>query len=201
MNTLCFEQVEEKIITLRDTSVILDSDVADMYGVETKRVNEAVTHNPDKFPEGYIFHLTSKEWNQIKYSHLNSISNNDLQTLRSKISTAKLSKTRVLPKAFTERGLYMLATILRSEQATQTTLAIIDTFYKLRLLSRQLSALTQAPDSQIQKSLLQKSNTLISELLNDELPTITTETTLELNLAILKLKHCITKSKQTTDSQ
>ncbi len=57
MDTLSFEQVEKKIITLRNTPVILDSDVAELYGVETKRVNEAVSNNPDKFPTGYIIRL------------------------------------------------------------------------------------------------------------------------------------------------
>lgn len=54
MNTISFEQVENKIITLRNTPVILDSDVTELYGVETKRINEAVTRNPDKFPAEYI---------------------------------------------------------------------------------------------------------------------------------------------------
>ncbi|GAP72377.1 hypothetical protein SAMD00024442_3_100 [Candidatus Symbiothrix dinenymphae] len=100
-----FNQVEDKVLNLRGESVILDSDVAMLYGVETKRVNEAVKNNPDKFPDGYIFDL-----NGYEFEHL-----------RSKISTANFSKTRVMPKAFTEKGLYMLATILKSPMATETT--------------------------------------------------------------------------------
>ena len=166
MDTLSFEQVEKKIITLWNTPVILDSDVAGLYGVETKRVNEAVSNNPDKFPTGYIIRLEKTEWDGLK----------------SKFSTSiKGGKTK-LPFAFTERGLYMLATILKSEQATQTTLAIIDAFYKLRLLTR--------------KSILQKSGQLIADLLTDELPTVTTETTVELNLAVLKIKHSVTKNSR-----
>lgn len=89
MNTIRFEQVEEKIITLRDTPVIQDTDVAQLYGVETKRINEAVTRNPDKFPAGYIIRLEKAEWNGLK----------------SKFSTSiKGGKTK-LPFAFTERGL------------------------------------------------------------------------------------------------
>ena len=84
---------EDKLLTIRGERALLDSDVAEMYGVETKRINEAVKNNPDKFPKGYLLTLNKDE----------------LLTLRSKISTAKLTKTRVLPKAFTERGLYMLA--------------------------------------------------------------------------------------------
>lgn len=179
MDTLSFEQVEKKIITLRNTPVILDSDVAELYGVETKRVNEAVSNNPDKFPTGYIIRLEKTEWDGLK----------------SKFSTSiKGGKTK-LPFAFTERGLYMLATILKSEQATQTTLAIIDAFYKLRLLTRQLTALPEA-DEPTRKSILQKSGQLIADLLTDELPTVTTETTVELNLAVLKIKHSVTKNSR-----
>ncbi|MDR1974412.1 MAG: ORF6N domain-containing protein [Bacteroidales bacterium] len=89
-----YEQVKGKIITIREQQVILDSDVAELYGVETKRINEAVSNNLEKFPYGYVFELDNKEFGN----------------LRSKISTANLAKTRVLPKAFTEKGLYMLAT-------------------------------------------------------------------------------------------
>lgn len=179
MDILSFEQVEKKIITLRNTPVILDADVAELYGVETKRVNEAVSNNPDKFPTGYIIRLEKTEWDGLK----------------SKFSTSiKGGKTK-LPFAFTERGLYMLATILKSEQATQTTLAIIDAFYKLRLLTRQLTALPEA-DEPTRKSILQKSGKLIADLLTDELPTVTTETTVELNLAVLKIKHSVTKNSR-----
>ena len=97
--------VEEKIITLRNQQVILDCDVAELYGVETKRINEAVSNNPEKFPEGYIF----------------EIDNQDVASLRSKFSTLKNAgrgqHTKYPPKAFTEKGLYMLATILKSPKA------------------------------------------------------------------------------------
>lgn len=177
MNTISFEQVEKKIITLRNMPVILDSDVAELYGVETKRVNEAVSNNPDKFPSGYLIRLEKTEWDGLK----------------SKFSTSiKGGKTK-LPFAFTERGLYMLATILKSERATRTTLAIIDAFYKLRMLTRQLTALPDA-DEPTRQSILQKSGKLIADLLTDELPAVTTETTVELNLAVLKIKHSVTKS-------
>ena len=124
-NIVRFNSVEEKIITIRNKNVILDSDVAFLYGVETKEINQAVKNNPAKFPKGYILNIDSKE----------------LANLRSKILTANLSKTRVMPKAFTEQGLYMLATILKGEQATQTTIDIIETFTKIRELSRTVAEL------------------------------------------------------------
>ncbi len=93
-------EVENKIITLRDQQVILDSDVAELYGVQTKEINQAVRNNPEKFPQGYIFQLENQEF----------------KDLRSKFLTTKYQKTRQLPKAFTEKGLYMLATILKSTE-------------------------------------------------------------------------------------
>ncbi|MEZ0328593.1 MAG: hypothetical protein ABWK15_03380 [Dissulfuribacterales bacterium] len=101
--------------------------------------------------------------------------------------------TRVMPKAFTERGLYMLATILKSEQAVQTTLAIIDTFYKIKNLSRTVKALSMTSDKAEQKSLMQHGGELIAEILDDDLVTDESETTIELNLAVLKFKHTIKK--------
>ena len=88
MDTNLLPQVEEKIITLRNQQVILDCDVAELYGVETKRINEAVSNNPEKFPEGYIFEVDNQEFS----------------ILRSKISTAKFSKTRQLPKSYPDRS-------------------------------------------------------------------------------------------------
>jgi len=91
MDIIKFNEIEDRIIVLRNIPVLLDSDVAYLYGVETRRINEAVSNNPDKFPAKYMFELNNQEF----------------KDLRSKISTAKLTKTRVLPKAFTERGLYV----------------------------------------------------------------------------------------------
>ena len=89
--------VEEKIITLRNQQVILDCDVAELYGVETKRINEAVSNNPEKFPEGYIWLINEQEKNEL-------VENFD--------RFEKQKHSTVTPKAFTEKGLYMLATIL-----------------------------------------------------------------------------------------
>ena len=123
------------------------------------------------------------------------LSKEELEDLRWKNSTAKLAKTRINPKAFTEKGLYMLATILKSKQAVQTTLAIIETFAKIRHLSRNMKALSNVSDETEQKSLMQKSGEIIAEILDDDLETTDTETTVELNFALLKFKHTIKKKK------
>lgn len=95
-------EVEEKIVEIRKMAVIADADVAELYGVETRRVNEAVKNNRDKFPSDYMFELTKRE----------------LYDLRSKKTTTKVSvKSRSTTKVFNEKGLYMLATILKSESS------------------------------------------------------------------------------------
>jgi hypothetical protein len=180
MSVIKFEAVEENILTIRGMQVILDSDVAELYGVETRDINKAVKNNPDKFPDAYIFELDAAE----------------LDDLRCKFSTAKFSKTRVLPKAFTEKGLYMIATILKSPQATQTTIAIIETFAKIKALSSTIKALTTVQDKQEQQTLMQKSGQIIAEILDDDLVTNESETTIELNFAVLKFKHTIKKKKK-----
>ena len=173
------ENLEELLIELRGENILLDADVAVIYGVETKRVNEAIKNNPDKFPQGYMFELDEVEFSD----------------LRSKISTAKFAKTRVVPKAFTEKGLYMLATILKSQQATQATISIVETFSKIRELSRNIKELSVVQDKAEQKSLMQKSGELIAEIFDEDFETSDTETSIELNFAVLKFKHTVKKKK------
>lgn len=109
------ENLNDLIIEVRGQSVLLDSDVANIYGVETKRINEAVKNNPDKFPAGYIIELDKTEWDALK----------------SKFSTSMKGGKVKLPSAFTEKGLYMLATILKSTVAAQATISIIETLIEL----------------------------------------------------------------------
>ncbi len=177
MDIVKFDHVESQVLEIRGVKVILDSDLAELYGVETRDINKAVKNNPDKFPPGYLMELTQLEF----------------EDLRRKFSTAKFAKTRVHPKAFTEKGLYMLATILKSPQAVQTTLAIIEAFAKIRELSRNIKTLSDAQDKTEQQSLMRKSGEIIAEILDDELRTTDTETVVELNFAVLKFKHTIKK--------
>lgn len=171
--------IEKNLITIQGQQVLLDRYVAELYGVETKRINEAVKNNLDKFPADYLIELSKREWND----------------LRSKISTANFSKTRVPPKAFTEKGLYMLATILKSKQATQTTFLIIETFAKLRALQQAVASASSATGAR-KNSLLKKSGELMADLLDQDLTEMESETTLELNFAVLKLKHTTKRKKE-----
>lgn len=173
-------EVENKIITLRNQQVILDSDVAELYGVETKRINEAFSNNPEKFPDGYVWELIDEE----------------VLALRSKISTLKKAgrgqHSKYPPKAFTEKGLYMLATILKSQKAVETTIAIVEAYAKLRELSRVMAEIPRQEENSVeQKTLLQRGGQLMEDLITDVLPVQSSETSFELNLAMLKFKHSV----------
>ena len=183
---ILYSQVQSHIIEIRQTPIIVDADVAALYGVETKRINEAVRNNPDKFPKDYMFVLTTEE----------------LQDLRSKNSSTKVStKSRTLPKAFTEKGLYMLATILKSERATAVTFAIIETFAKVRSLKRELVELHKETDSHKQKDKMRHFGEVLSDIVMPDLETSETESTLELNFFIGKIKHTVKRVKKNKDDK
>ena len=146
MKTLIgFEEIEDKIITLRGQKVLLDRDVAALYGVETRDINKSVRNNPDKFPKGYVIELNDSELKGLRW---------------------------------------------KSARATEATISIIETFAKLRELSRTLNNLPDASEEQ-QKSLLEKSGDLFTDLLDNNLQATDSETTIELNLAVLKVKHTV----------
>jgi phage regulator Rha-like protein len=180
MDVVRIENIEEKIIIIDNNKVILDIDVANLYGVETKRINEAVKNNIDKFPKGYFMDLSKDQWDLLK----------------SKFSTSNKGGKNKLPKAFTEKGLYMLATILKSKVATQTTIAIIETFSKIRELTSAINQLSTNPAKEKQQSLMKKSGEIISELLDNDLQTNESETTIEINFAVMKFKHTVKKSSK-----
>lgn len=180
MDIIQYGEVENKIMQIRGQNVIIDSDIAGLYEVETREINQAVKNNPDKFPDGYILELTEAEKTEVvkNFDHLH-----------------KLKFSPNLPKAFTERGLYMLATILKSPKATETTLAIIDTFAKVREVSRIVNQLpTVKENSPEQQNLMERAGDIISDLVvPDNLETEETEASIELNFAVVKFKYSVKK--------
>lgn len=178
-----FDEVRDRIVLLRGQQVILDYAVAELYGVETREINQAVKNNPRKFPEGWMFELDNQESAALRSKNL----------ILEKNGKGKYSKHNY--KAFTERGLYMLATILKGARATDTTIAIVDAFAKLRELARTIGEMTKNPDEYQQKSLMQKSGEIMENLFGDALSTSETETEIELNFAVLKLKHTVKRKK------
>ncbi|MBR6073529.1 MAG: ORF6N domain-containing protein [Bacilli bacterium] len=113
--------IKDMIYNIDGVEVMLDSDLAKLYNVETKRINEAVKNNPDKFPSRYSWVINPEEANEF---------------LRSKFSTLEIdNRTKHFKhgvRVFTEQGIYMLATILKSKEATQVSIRIMDTFVKMR---------------------------------------------------------------------
>ena len=147
------KDVEARMLELRGQHVLLDRDVASLYGVETRIVNQAVRNNPRKFPKGYVITLTDEESEVLR---------SKLLMLENKEGKGRYSKYNF--KAFTERGLYMLATILKSEQAIDTTIAIIDTFTQVRRMARTMEALQNVTDGGTeQQSLLNNIEIIIYE--------------------------------------
>jgi len=178
-----FSGIEKAIISVKGQNVIIDSDVAKIYGVETREVNQAIKNNPDKFPAGYIVEADKNELINIfdKSKHIKNYPGT--------------------PKAFTEKGLYMLATILKSPQATAATIAIIEAFAKLRELSHSIAKLAEAKEKPEQQSLMQRSGDVFSELIAADLPVSGTETTFEVNFAVMKFRHTIKKEKKKGTAQ
>ena len=135
-----------------------------------------------KFPYGYLFELDKYEKKEVveNFDHLNML---------------KFSK--VSPTAFTERGLYMLATILKSDRAISTTIAIVDTFVQVRQLARTMESLQNVEDGgDQQRTLLQRTGDLLAEVVGHNLSTRTTETEIELNFAVVKIKHKIIRQEE-----
>ena len=112
------ENISSVIYFIRGKRVMLDSDLAQIYGVQTKRLIEQVKRNIRRFPEDFMFQLAEEEW----------------QDLRSQFATANMAKRRSLPYVFTEHGAIMLASVLSSEQAIQASVYVVRAFYKMREL-------------------------------------------------------------------
>lgn len=110
------EKVISKIYLLRGQKVMLDSDLAEMYGVETRVLNQSVNRNADRFPEDFMFRLTEQEWTNLKSQNV----------------TSSWGGRRKLPNVFTEHGVLMLSSVLNSEQAIAVNIRIMRVFTKLR---------------------------------------------------------------------
>ena len=117
------------IFTLRGKEVMLDRDLAELYQVETRILNQAVKRNIERFPQDFMFQLTK----------------NEFENLKSQFVTSSLAHggVRKMPYAFTEQGVYMLATVLRSKVAVDINIAIMRTFTKLREFSKHYNALAK----------------------------------------------------------
>ncbi len=122
--------IHHKIFTLRGKQIMLDEDLALLYQVETRRLNEQVKRNHERFPDDFMFQLTQEEY----------------ENLMSQFATSSLKQyggRRKLPYAFTENGVYMLSAVLKSKVAVEVSIEIMRTFTKLREFSLHYNALAK----------------------------------------------------------
>jgi phage regulator Rha-like protein len=136
------ERIEKAILSIRGEKVMLDSDLAELYGVETRVLNQAVKRNASRFPEDFMFQLNADEIAKLNRSQI-------------VIGSQKHRDPRFPPYAFTEHGALMLANVLNSERAAQTSVQVVRAFVRLRQmlasnaeLSRKLAALENKYDAQ-----------------------------------------------------
>ena len=124
--------IESKILFIRGQQVMLDRDLAELYGVETKRINEAVRRNIERFPEQFMFKLTKSEQNEVENRLRSQIAT--LENLKSQnlTSSGRGKYSKYLYYAFTEQGIAMLSAVLRSKIAIQVSIAIMNAFVKMR---------------------------------------------------------------------
>jgi len=191
MEVIKFQTLDNKLIKIRNQLVLIDKDIAELFQVETKRINEAVKNNSDKFPDDtYIIEINQDEKKKVveNFDHLSS-----------------LKYSPHMPKVFTEKGLYMLATILKSKVATDATLQIIETFSKIKELSRNINNIMKTTNETTQKELAQKSNQILEEIIDidadvleddEDGEIIETTTKFEFNLGFAKVSRSVKKIKK-----
>ncbi len=190
MSIIKFETIENKLIKYNNEWVLLDKDVATLYEIEPKKLRQQVKRNSDKFPSDYASQL----------------SETDLDIMVSQnVTPSKKHFGGSLPYVFTEKGLYMVATILKSDKATEATFTIIETFAKVKELSRNINAIMKTQDESKQKELAGKSNKILEDIIeiepdilaNDEDgEVIETTTKFEFNLGFAKVSRSIKKIKK-----
>ena len=177
------EKTENKIIVIREQRVILDRDVAELYGVTTKEVNQALRNNPAKFPDGYVIELNNSEKNEL---------------VKTFDRFESMKHSTVAPHAFTEKGLYMLATILKSPMAAEVTIAIVETFAKLRQVARAIGKVnTDAANGIVPEEADQgRIQNLMGEVLSDTLPLKMRKLAFSLNLGFVKVSIETTRERK-----
>ncbi len=147
------ECLAKLVFFIRGEKVLLDADLADLYGVATKVLNQAVKRNRDRFPADFMFQLTLEEWEGMRSQFVTSYP--DSSPMKSQIVTASRRKLTAIPYAFTEQGVAMLSSVLRSQRAVEVNIAIMRTFVQLRRLmdsnrdlARRIDALEARYDEQ-----------------------------------------------------
>lgn len=150
------EQIESRIFLIRGQKVMLDADLAELYGAETKRLNEQVRRNSERFPEDFMFQLTAEEFANLRSQIMTSSLRSQIATSNNPAgTTAGRGGRRHHPYAFTEHGAIMVASVLNSPRAVETSVQVVRAFVRLRQmlssnaeLSRKLATLEKKYDIQ-----------------------------------------------------
>jgi len=190
MSIVKFETLESKLIKLRNSLVLLDKDVALLYEIEPKKLRQQLKRNLDKFPKDYAYQVLDEELDLM-------VSQN--------VTPSKKQYGGTNPWVFTEKGLYMVATILKSKNALNATFTIIETFAKVKELSRNINNIMKTTDENTQKELAEKSNKILEEVIDIEDDILEDEedgevieitTKFEFNLGFAKVSQSIKKIKK-----
>ena len=126
------EKIQSRILVIRGAQVLLDRDLAELYGVSVKRLNEQVSRNIERFPSGFMFQLSVSEFADLKSQVATSSSDGKLAHLKSQIATSSWGGIRKAPKVFTEQGVAMLSAVLNSPTAILVSIAIMEAFVRMR---------------------------------------------------------------------
>ncbi len=144
------EQVEQHIHLIRGQKVMLDSDLAELYEIKTKRLNEQIKRNPDRFPEDFMFQLNHMEYDALRSQFVT-------------LETGRGKHAKYLPYVFTEQGVAMLSSVINSEKAIQLNIAIMRTFVKLRHFLINSQSNQNSQNNQSNQELARKAESLIEE--------------------------------------
>ena len=166
--------IRDCIFTIRDVQVILDRDLAELYRVPTKALNQAVKRNADRFPEGFVFRLTQDEFDGLRSQFVTSNETSHLHkdVWKSQIVTSKRGGLRYRPYAFTEHGIVMLASLLKSKTASEVSVRIVNAFVAMRKFILANAQVFQRLESVEQRQIVTdgKVNEILNRLNAGEVP-------------------------------
>ena len=175
MNDVSPEKIQGRILAMRGVQVMLDRDLAELYGVPTKALNQAVKRNADRFPEGFVFQLTQDEFDSLRSQNVTSNETGHLtnSVLKSQIATSRRGGLRYRPYAFTEHGVVMLASLLKSKTAAEVSVRIVNTFVAMRKFILANAQVFQRIESVEQRQIATegKVNEILNRLNAGEAPT------------------------------
>ncbi|MDP3464597.1 MAG: ORF6N domain-containing protein, partial [Sulfuricurvum sp.] len=158
------DSIKNKIYTIRGLQVMLDSDLAELFEVETKNLNRAVNRNSDRFPQNFMFQLTEDEYQNLRFQNGTSSRDDSLKSQIVTLENGRGKHRKYLPYVFTEQGVAMLSAVLRSQTAVQMSIHIINAFVEMRRFISNNALIFQRLDSLEQKQF--KTDDKVEAILN-----------------------------------